>query len=428
MKEMTVDFTQTTAADDLVLDSGIRGVPPGVVTRQSNIGSRMWSPLNGSMTLPVLTLDEPALAANTAAFLGFARDRGVLVAPHAKTPMMPKLAASLVADGAWGATVANVQQLGVLLAEGVKRLIYGSPPGGTAGCRHLAAMLDLYPTAHVYVFLDSVEGVKALDAALRESGATAHGLVELGFGRTGARDLRAAEAIVAAILETNGTIALSGVATYEAAAITPGVDAKETLDTLFDLVSKTYRAVREAAPDRHLTLTAGGSIYFDAVIDSLGPLVQSGSGSLVLRSGAIFFSDDGLYKHAFQAMADRGRTMDVARAIRPVLSLWAEILSVPEPGLAIAGFGMRDAPNDQGLPVVRQVFRDGVPIDPASVAVDRLNDQHAFIRGAGTNGLRIGDIIELGISHPCTALQRWRIVFGCDENRIVHHAFETRFG
>jgi D-serine dehydratase len=74
----------------------------------------------------------------------------------------------------------------------------------------------------------------------------------------------------------------------------------------------------------------------------------------------LFFSDDGPYKRFFAAMAERG--LAIGDVIEPVLSLWTEILSRPEDGLAIAGFGKRDAPDDLGQPVVKRVFRDGQEI------------------------------------------------------------------
>jgi D-serine dehydratase len=431
-----LDFFDLQTSEDLILDASIRGVPPGAVLKDRAVATMNWSPRDGTMPLPVLTLDQAVLQSNARHVLRFAQEEGVLLAPHSKTPMMPGFTASLVKEGAWGATVANVQQLSALLTAGVTRIIYGSPPGGTTGTRHLAAALSFNPDTDVFVFLDSVQSVKALHAALSTTGgARAKGLVEVGFGRTGARDLPTAVAIRDAILDAGGLIELAGVATYEAAAVKQDLDYRQTFSELFALVTATFQAVREVVPPlQPLIVTAGGSTYFDDVIEALRPLARANNSTLVLRSGAIFFSDDGLYKRAFEAMAARertDRTRRLAELIRPALSLWAEVISRPEQGLAIAGFGMRDAPADQGLPVIRRVFRDGVETSiggqPLPV-IEKLNDQHAFIRGPGTDGLLIGDVLELGISHPCTALQRWRVVYGTDELQVVRKVFRTHFG
>jgi D-serine dehydratase len=416
------------------LDQTIRGVPPGVETSDRLVERQSWAPADGSMALPVLTMNMEAFTSNTEAFLKFATDEGVDLAPHAKTPMIPEIAASLVERGAWGATVANTQQLAVILGSGIKNIIFASPPGGAIGCTHLAKTLSLYPEANVYVFLDSVEAVHALSSALEQTHrAIAHGLIEVGFGRTGARTLERCLEVRDAIRETGGTIRLSGIATYEAAAVTATESPGATLARLFRLVTDAYKSVvTETRPDEPVIISAGGSVYFDEVIHALKPLMlERRESRLILRSGALFFSDDGLYRRAFSTMAERGIAASVARAIRPTLSLWAEIISLPEDGLAIAGFGMRDAPNDQGLPIVKQVLREGkqLEIEPTSLPqVEKLNDQHAFLIGSATDQFKIGDVVELGISHPCTAMQRWQVIFGLDNDGKVERVFRTQFG
>ena len=77
--------------------------------------ARRWAPARGDLALPALTFDETAFAANRDLFLRWCRSAGVAVAPHAKTPMSPELARSLREAGAWGTTVANIQQAAVLL-------------------------------------------------------------------------------------------------------------------------------------------------------------------------------------------------------------------------------------------------------------------------------------------------------------------------
>lgn len=416
------------------LDQTIRGVPPGVDISDKAVAPQRWAPADGSMALPVLTMNMEAFGSNTEAFLKFAADEGVDLAPHAKTPMIPEIAASLVDRGAWGATVANTQQLAVILDSGIKNIIFASPPGGVTGCTHLAKTLSLWPEANVYVFLDSVDAVKALSSALKQKpGAMAHGLIEVGFGRTGARTLKRCLEVRDAIRETSGAIRLGGIATYEAAAVTATENPEATFARLFRLVTDAYRSVvMETRADEPLIVSAGGSVYFDEVIHALKPLLDERDASrLILRSGALFFSDDGLYRQAFSAMADRGISTSIARAIQPTLSLWAEIISLPEDHLAIAGFGMRDAPNDQGLPVAKQILRNGtnLKIEPTLLPqVYRLNDQHAFLTGRSIDQLKIGDIVEFGISHPCTALQRWRVIFGLGADGKVDRVFRTEFG
>jgi D-serine deaminase-like pyridoxal phosphate-dependent protein len=40
----------------------------------------------------------------------------------------------------------------------------------------------------------------------------------------------------------------------------------------------------------------------------------------------------------------------------------------------------------------------------------RLNDQHAFVRVPPGSQLAVGDVVKLGLSHPCTAFDKWRAI------------------
>jgi D-serine dehydratase len=206
------------------------------------------------------------------------------------------------------------------------------------------------------------------------------------------------------------------------------------------LMARTIEAlalVRTAAPRLPLIISAGGSAYFDIVANALAPVAQAdGNAIVLLRSGALFFADHGVYARAFAELDRRGGLIidgarhSAAQGFRPALTLWAEVLSRPEAGLAIAGFGMRDASFDQGLPVPLRVFRDGVEQQglAATLSVTRLNDQHAFLSVASESALAVGDVIAFGISHPCTCLDRWRVIFALDADGVVTRALPTQFG
>nr|WP_244521499.1 alanine racemase [Bradyrhizobium sp. DOA9] len=420
------------------LSTTIRGIPLVDGVTIEDIGNQRWSPARGDLALPVLTLDEAAFAANRDLFLKWCASAGVAVAPHAKTPMSPELAHSLRAAGAWGTTIANVQQAAVLLASGERRLLLANEIGGLAAGQRLGALLSAYPDVEFHAFADSPAAV----AALAESARIAERrdlsvLAELGAGRAGARDRAAAEATIAAVRAADRLV-LGGVATYEGAAATS--DTNETMRAIAALLERTvetFALVRAAAPKRPLIISAGGSAYFDIVARALAPVARAdGNATVLLRSGALFFADHGIYARAFAEIDRRGGLVidglhhSAMESFRPALTLWAEVLSRPEDGLAIAGFGMRDASFDQGLPVPLRVVRDGVEQLglAAALTVTRLNDQHAFLSIASEAALAVGDIIAFGISHPCTCLDRWRVIFGLDADGVVTRALPTQFG
>ncbi|MCP3443612.1 amino acid deaminase [Bradyrhizobium sp. CCGUVB14] len=424
--------------DNQRLSTTTRGIPVVDGLATEDVGSQGWLPARGDLALPALTLDETAFAANRDLFLRWCRSAGVAVAPHAKTPMSPELARSLREAGAWGTTVANIQQAAVLLGHGERRLLLANEIGGLAAGRRLGALLSAYPDVELHAFADSPAAVAALAEAARVADRDELSvLIELGAGRAGARDRIAVEATIAAVLAADRLV-LGGVAAYEGAVATPDADA--TMQAIAALMERTIAAfamVRAAAPRLPLLLSAGGSAYFDVVARALAPAAQAdGHATVVLRSGALFFADHGIYARAFAELDRRGGLVidgthhSAAESFRPALTLWAEVLSRPEAGLAIAGFGMRDASFDQGLPQPLHIFRDGVEQKglAASVSVTRLNDQHAFLSIAPGCPLDVGDVIAFGISHPCTCLDRWRVIFGVDAAGTVTRALPTQFG
>jgi D-serine deaminase-like pyridoxal phosphate-dependent protein len=92
------------------------------------------------------------------------------------------------------------------------------------------------------------------------------------------------------------------------------------------------------------------------------------------------------------------------------MSVWAQVLSHPEDGLALIGMGRRDVSFDQGLPVPRRL--------PDS-QLTRLHDQHAFLR-LGADDVEVGDWLEFGVSHPCTTFDKWPLIPVLDDdNRVV---------
>jgi D-serine dehydratase len=75
------------------------------------------------------------------------------------------------------------------------------------------------------------------------------------------------------------------------------------------------------------------------------------------------------------------------------------------------------------------LWRDGarLAILGAGAVVSKLNDQHAFVR-APEFDLAVGDVIEFGIKHPCTTIDKHDLIFGLDEQGDVSVALRTFFG
>jgi D-serine deaminase-like pyridoxal phosphate-dependent protein len=347
--------------------------------------------------------------------------RGLDFAPHAKTTMAPSLLEDQLRAGAWGLTAATPNQALALWALGVRRVLLANEVLDATALRWLAA--EAGRGFEICFQVDSAAGVAAAAAALDATPGTGalRVLVELGHpgGRTGVRTVQEVVSVARAVAAVP-RLALVGVTGYEGAL--PGPAA---VDAWLDRLTDAARALSTAGLlPRQVVVSAGGSAFFDRVADRLaGAWLPGHDLRVVLRSGAYISHDDGFYRERTPFLRVPGEG-----SLQAALDLWAQVLSTPEPGLAIVGMGKRDAPYDEGLPVPVAVRRvDGTTGSAAGLVVTRLNDQHAYLAVAPDAVLSPGDLVRFGISHPCTAFDKWRAVPVVDDAGTVVDVLHTYF-
>lgn len=363
---------------------------------------------------PACVLRADAVAHNIETMAAWCRDRGVQLAPHGKTHMSPQLAARQLAAGAVAITVATVAQAAVYRAFGVRELVLANELVDEAGLRWVAAELDRDPGLGFVCWVDSVRGVQLMTRALAGAARPVDVCVDIGMpgGRTGCRSAETADEVARAAL-ASPHLRLVGVAGYEAAvaqALT-GDALAAVAAHLADLRATVLRLAPLVETD-DVVVTAGGSTYFDAVADALTDWPQGLSVRPLLRSGCYVTHDHGLY----------ARTSPLTRGggagLRPALEVHAQVVSRPEPDLAILAMGRRDVSFDQGMPI---------PLDLAAAVVERLHDQHANVRlGPGTEA-EVGQWLQFGISHPCTVFDKWRLIPEIDADGRVVDLIHTFF-
>jgi len=77
--------------------------------------------------------------------------------------------------------------------------------------------------------------------------------------------------------------------------------------------------------------------------------------------------------------------------------------------------------------VVLDARRDGVVAPITGLAVTKLMDQHAYLSVDTDVDLRVGDLLRFGISHPCTAFDKWRHIPVVDGDHRVVDVLHTYF-
>jgi len=368
----------------------------------------------------------------------FAADQGLDMAPHGKTTMSPQLLRRQLDEGAWGLTFATVAQVRAGASVGARRCMIANQVFTAVDLAGVQDMQREYSGLRIVFLVDSLGQLALIEVWYRSQQGTVAALrpfevmLEIGVdgGRTGCRTQLDAQALARRVHESLAC-RLVGIECYEGLAAT----GQSTADDAY--ATALMRRVVEAAVfcDEHnffdneeVLVTAGGSAIFDLVASRLKPQLSRPVRG-VLRSGCYVTHDHGFYKRMVSAVNSRLRCTD---GLQAALEVWAAVQSCPEPGLAILAIGKRDISYDLDLPVPLAFCspRDRVVMPaPADWKIGGLNDQHAYLRGSGPEhaALQVGDLVALGISHPCTTFDKWRWMPVVDDNYRVCDALVTCF-
>jgi D-serine dehydratase len=425
--------------DDMILDDLVKGIPGGVRgLRLGDVGRQGWNLLAEDLPLPAALLKTSALENNGRWMRQFLAATGALLAPHGKTTMCPQLYERQLADGAWAITVATVTQLRVCRHFGLRRLILANQPMGRQAIRQIVDELAADPAFELYLLADSVAGVDMLaaEAARRKLDRPIALLLEGGFtgGRTGVRTRGEALALARAIAARAPWVALRGVEGFEG--VTHGATEAEReakVGTFLDYlgaIAADCQAEGLFAPGPVL-LSAGGSAYYDMAVERLGAARIPGA-RVVIRSGCYLTQDSAQYRAAFVRIRERSAlAAGIEGELQPALEIWAYVQSRPEPERLILTVGKRDISYDVELPVPLMWHRPGSGAGPQPLEsghrVVALNDQHAHVVVPAASPLAVGDMVGLGVSHPCTTFDKWQLVFLVDDAYRVTGAVRSFF-
>ena len=369
---------------------------------------------------PVMILSDSALEHNIKRMASYCKSLGFELAPHVKTPMSPQIAKRQIAAGAWGLTIANFNQARIMFEYGFKKLIIGNEVMEPTSIAEIAK-INGSGAGHIIFYIDSLAGLKiAQDSIANVANAKLNVFMEIGAvgGRAGIRDLDLLKTILGEIAKDD-RIYVRGVSGFEGAV--PGGDrAGDGIEKLRIFLRHIVAAAEITAPfirEDKIIISAGGSSFFDYVAEEFAK--YQGDAHRILRSGGYVSHDHVHYEdlYPFMGLPDSER-------FYPALELWARVLSIPEPDLAILNFGKRDAGNDLDNPL--PILKLGNKPEAFKGEIEKLNDQHAFMKiSPGTTA--VGEIIGCGISHPCTNFDKWQLLPLVNDNYDVIDLVHTHF-
>lgn len=406
--KMAVGGVEILTLNNLTISPFFKGLP--IAAQGETFKSFLASKPNlfqSDFQFPIAILKESALRNNLDRMQSFCKEMSVDIAPHVKTTMSPQIAKMQIDAGAWGITVANFYQASVFLNFGFERIIIANEVLDSTAIRKIAEE-NLDPKLQIAFFIDSMQALRVAEEAIASlANGKLHLFIEVGAenGRAGARNVEDVLPLVKAI-KNNPRLKILGVSGFEG--IIPvesrSKSGEANLRTFCQKMVQAGKIISEELGNPEIILTAGGSSYFDIVIEELRKFGKTGH--IIIRSGGYVSHDHGGYELTYPFAGEKA-----GKTFLPAIELWAKVISHPEPHLAILNLGKRDVGNDAGQPSpIKQLKITDSEVKPFHGVVDHLNDQHAYLELSKEEDVSVGDLVGMGISHPCTTFDKWRLM------------------
>jgi D-serine deaminase-like pyridoxal phosphate-dependent protein len=364
---------------------------------------------------PIMVLKDNALKHNIDRMARFCKSVGAELAPHVKTTMSPQIAQMQVDAGAFALTIANFWQAEIFRSFGFKKLIIANEildPSAIAAISELNGK----QAAEIIFYVDSLAGLEIVKKHTSKDGIQ-NLFIEIGTdnGRGGVRDLDLVTTIAKNISE-DPRLKLRGVTGFEGA-VPNAARTSAGEDSVTKFCQKIVAAANNAFPyksESEFIISAGGSAYFEIVASELNKFDKPKI--LLLRSGGYVTHDSKYYEEVYPFR-------DSDDLLLPAIEVWAQVISAPEKDFGVLNLGKRDVGCDLHNPI--PVARYSDKLSKFSGEIEKLNDQHGFMRSQ--EKFAVSELIGLGISHPCTTFDKWRLIPLVNDNYDVVDCIHTFF-
>ncbi|NBO79330.1 MAG: hypothetical protein EBV27_06855 [Actinobacteria bacterium] len=270
--------------------------------------------------------------------------------------------------------------------------------------------------AEIIFYVDSLEGLEIIKEYTPEKGLQ-NLFIEIGTdsGRGGVRDLNLVNKI-AELISSDSRLQLRGVTGFEGAVPNASRTSRGE-DDVRNFCRKIVSAAEVSYQFRSknkFIISAGGSAYFEIVAEELNKFDKERI--LLLRSGGYVTHDSKYYEEIYPFRSSDDKFI-------PAIEVWAQVISNPEPGFGVLNLGKRDIGCDLHNPIPSYIYSENVEI--FSGEIEKLNDQHAFMKSS--QFFKNANLIGLGISHPCTTFDKWRLIPLVNDNYDVVDCIHTFF-
>src|SRR5262249_16283228 len=340
----------------------------------------------GDLPTPQVLIDHDRARRNIDRVQQLASAAGMRLRPHAKTHKSPIVARWQIERGAVGICCAKLGEAEVFADAGIRdiRLPYPLNPSNAA---RVIALMD---RAAISIIVDHLDVARGWSEAMTRAGRTLDVLikVDVGFHRCGRAPGRDALAFVASVsamrgLHLRGLLSHAGHAYHAASDDEMCAIAQQEAETLVRLRDAASRSgirldeisvaatpplrfsVRQKGPTEQ---RPGNYVYFDRT--------QVGLGAATLDDCALTVVATVVSKHPGRIILDCGSK-------------------------TLTSDQFRGAATNAGYGVVLEGDGESRRIDE-TLTIERLSEEHATVRVAGTTRLGPGDRVRVLPNHSCT--------------------------
>ena len=354
---------------------------------------------------PQVLIDRKRLFANIARVQALADEAGIRLRPHAKTHKSPVIARWQIERGAVGICCAKVGEAEVFVDAGLTdiRLPY---PVNPSNASRLLALMD---RATLSIIVDHLDVARGWSDAMRRAGRTLDVLikVDVGFHRCGIDPDGDALGFIQSIaslsgIRLRGLLSHAGHGYHAASEEELATIARQEAETLIGLRD---RAATSGIPLDELSVGATPTLRFSARQHGLSEL----------RPGNYVYFDR-------TQVALGAATLDDC-----ALDVLASVVSKPAPDRIILDCGSKTLTNDQARGIAKAegfgAVLAGSGRSPRAIddtlTIERLSEEHATVRVAGTTPLEPGDRVHVVPNHSCVVSNLVDVVRLVERDEVI---------
>ncbi|MCE5260006.1 MAG: DSD1 family PLP-dependent enzyme [Chloroflexi bacterium] len=325
-----------------------------------------------ALLTPCLCLDIEMLEANIQKMEAFLGQGPVKLRPHSKTHKCPTIAWMQLRAGAIGITCAKLSEAEVMAQAGIRDILIANQIIDRV---KIARLANLAAYTDVMVAVDTLENARDLAQAAQQTQATIRVLieVEVGMGRCGVIPGEPALALARELSRLPG-LHLEGLMGYEGHAV--------MIPDRLERIRAAHTAMSILVGTRDLLVANGIPVA-----------IVSGGGSGTFDITGVFPGMTEIQAGSYATMDAKYRSVGLNFGC--ALSVLAKVIARRDDDVAIIDAGMKAMTSEFGMPVV---------IQPRGWELERLAEEHGFLRRVGGSSLAVGDMVELIPSHGCTTI------------------------